>query len=276
VIRLACPVRGCAEPLDLDGRFALRCPREHSFDRAREGYWNLLQPHDRRSRAPGDTAAAQAARRRWIEAGLVDPLVQELARSVARLVVAPRPAIVDLGCGDGSLLVRALDREAVELCGIDLSRDAIRQAARAWPDATWIVANADRRLPVADGAADLVLSLFGRRNPAEVSRILRPGGALVVAIPGPDDLIELRAAVQGRALSIDRVARTVDAIGEAFEPCGRSALRWNATLDAAGVADALRLTYRGARRGERERAETLASLGVTLAADVVTFRRRAR
>ena len=37
------------------------CPRGHSFDVARSGYINLLQPQERRSRNPGDSADAVAA-----------------------------------------------------------------------------------------------------------------------------------------------------------------------------------------------------------------------
>ena len=276
MVRLACPVRACAEPLEPDDRLALRCPRGHSFDRARAGYWNLLQPNDRRSRAAGDSREAQAARRRSIEAGLADPLVFELRRTLGALGLPGHPTIVDLGCGDGALLRRVVDGGSTDVCGIDLSAAAIRLAARGWPEATWIVANADRRLPLPDGSTDVVLSLFGRRNPTEVLRILRPGGALVVAVPGPDDLIELRGAVHGRALRIDRVATTLRSIGERLEPAGRSRLSWSATLDASALADALRSTYRGARHRERVRAEALDALLVTLAADVLTFRPRER
>ena len=44
---LACSVRGCGRPLEKNDR-ALVCARGHSYDIARSGYVNLLQPQDRR------------------------------------------------------------------------------------------------------------------------------------------------------------------------------------------------------------------------------------
>ena len=58
---LLCTVRGCHLALVREGR--LLCPRGHSFDVARSGYINLLQPQDRRSKQPGDTPAAIEGRR---------------------------------------------------------------------------------------------------------------------------------------------------------------------------------------------------------------------
>ena len=52
---LLCPVRDCRMALPREER-RLLCPRGHSFDVARSGYINLLQPQDRRSKRPGDTA----------------------------------------------------------------------------------------------------------------------------------------------------------------------------------------------------------------------------
>ena len=274
VIDLACPVRACAEPLELGEQLALRCRRGHSFDRARPGYWNLLQPQDRRSATPGDSPDAMAARRRWIDAGRADPLVAELRRTLAGVPLGARPAVVDLGCGDGALLARVLVERDVELCGIDVSATAIKSAARVLPGATWIVANADRRLPLADGSTDLALSLFGRRNGPELQRILRPAGVFVVAVPGADDLIELREAVQGRALRLDRVPATLAALAAEFDLAERRTSSWAAILDAHGIADALALTYRGARRRERERTRSLSSIAVTLSAELLVFRSR--
>ena len=57
---LLCPVRDCHLALVREER-RLLCPRGHSFDVARSGYINLLQPQERRSKQPGDTAAALAS-----------------------------------------------------------------------------------------------------------------------------------------------------------------------------------------------------------------------
>ena len=54
---LLCPVRDCHLPLAREGK-RLVCARGHSFDISSTGYVNLLQPQDRQSKQPGDTADA--------------------------------------------------------------------------------------------------------------------------------------------------------------------------------------------------------------------------
>ncbi|HYA17335.1 MAG TPA: hypothetical protein VEF06_07710, partial [Bryobacteraceae bacterium] len=131
---LLCTVRDCRLPLAREGQ-SYRCPRGHSFDIARSGYVNLLQPQDRRSKQPGDTAAAVAARRRLHDRGVTAPFVEGI-RAAAR--VADSDIVLDAGCGDGFYLGHL----AGERHGVDISVPAIDAAARRFPDCEWVVANA--------------------------------------------------------------------------------------------------------------------------------------
>ena len=102
---------------------------------------------------------------------------------------------------------RRADRLAREPASASICRTAaIERAARHFPDRIWVVANADRRLPLLDRSVDLALSIYGRRNPAEVARVLAAAGYLLVAVPAADDLIELRELVQGRRFERDRAS----------------------------------------------------------------------
>src|SRR5579864_5339871 len=97
---LLCSVRGCRLELARDGRRML-CPRGHSFDIARSGYINLLQPQQRRARHPGDTPEAVAARRRLHDRGVTEPLRQAVAETLA---LGSGSTVLDAGCGDGFYL----------------------------------------------------------------------------------------------------------------------------------------------------------------------------
>jgi 23S rRNA (guanine745-N1)-methyltransferase len=55
------------------------------------------------------------------------------------------------------------------------------------------VADAWSRLPVRDGVANSVLSVFAPRDPDEITRVLAPGGRVVVVTPEPEHLTEIRA-----------------------------------------------------------------------------------
>src|SRR4029079_104960 len=129
-----------------------RCPRGHSFDVARSGYLNLLQPQERRSRHPGDSREAALARRRLFAAGHFDPLLAAIAEAAAEAVAPSRrqgslPAVLDVGCGEGSVLGALAGSRELEAWGVYISTGAIDLAARAHPDLHWLVANADRTLP---------------------------------------------------------------------------------------------------------------------------------
>src|ERR1035438_5920837 len=187
---LVCSVRDCGMPLVREEQ-RLACPHGHSFDVARSGYINLLQPQDRRSKQPGDTAAAVRARRRLHDRGVTEPLLRGIAELVAAL---PADLVLDAGCGDGFYL-GSLAREAgFDAHGIDISTPAIDAAARRYPGCEWIAANADRLVPYSDHSFSIVLSITARMNAPEFRRVLRPDGKLLVAIPAPDDLIEIGRA----------------------------------------------------------------------------------
>lgn len=270
-VTLLCPVRGCGSPLTREAR-AFRCPRGHSFDIARSGYCNLLQPQDRKSKHPGDPREAVLARRRFLEAGHGDFLAAALLDTFDALLLPPRPAVLDVGCGEGFFLGTLAREREIEGHGIDLSVPAVDLAARRWPGLSWFVVNADRILPFADASFDLALSLTARRKAPELHRVLQSTGRLLVAVPGEDDLIELREAVLGEGLRRDRVPAVLAELAGHFALEAQRSLRQTTRLDAAALRDLLASTYRGARQSERRRAGDLAALDVTSSLDLLTFR----
>src|SRR5438105_9825967 len=179
----------------------LVCARGHAFDVARSGYINLLQPQDRRSRNPGDTPAAVAARRRLHDRGVTEPLLRAIAEMLA---ASPRDTVLDAGCGEGFYLATLAGQTGFQAHGIDISVSAVDAAARRYKGCQWIGGNADRFVQYADGSFSAILSITGRMNAGEFRRVLGDGGRLVVGLAAPDDLVELRGT--GR----DRIARTVE------------------------------------------------------------------
>ena len=231
---LLCPVRDCHLALGRAERRVI-CPRGHSFDVARSGYINLLQPQERRSKRPGDTVAAIAARRRLHDRGVTMPLLDGIA---AMLGARAQDVVLDAGCGDGFYLGSLAERTGCEAHGVDISTPAVDAAARRYSKCEWIVANADRFLPYSDRCFSIVLSITARMNADEFRRVLRDGGRLLVALPAPEDLIELRG--KGR----DRVARTLETFVHGFALAGQRRVTTVADLDAAGVRDILLSIYR--------------------------------
>jgi 23S rRNA (guanine745-N1)-methyltransferase len=271
---LACSVRGCGAPLARRGK-SLACPRGHAFDLAKSGYVNLLQPQDRRSPAAGDERVELEARGRLWAAGAGEALRAELALRVGELDLAPGSVALELGCGTGEMLAALAEAQALAAIGIDLATSAVDQAARRFPAHTWVVANADRRLPVLDGSVALVLVIHGRRNPAECARVLSPGGYLVAALPAADDLGELRALVHGKSVPFERAGGFLAEHEPQFELRARSAARTRHRFPRPRLLDLLTGTYRGARKSTSAAIEALDELEVTLASEVLVMQRRA-
>ena len=264
-----CTVRGCGEPLASEPT-RLVCPRGHAFDRAREGYVSLLQPQDKKTPGAGDRDEAVDARRRWLARGFAEGLVAAVAEASP-----PRGPAIDVGCGEGTITARLLDG-IDEAYGVDLSVRAIRSAARLSSRIVWIAANADRALPFADASVAFAVSIFGRRPAAELRRVLRPDGVLMVVVPGDDDLIELREAAQGASIRRDRVEGVLAELAETFTLRARRSWRHRARHDRAAIDDALAMSYRGARASERVRLAGVGELAVTLSAEILTLAPRAR
>ena len=257
ILSLVCPVRDCHLPLQRESRRAY-CERGHSFDVAKSGYINLLQPQERRSKQPGDTAGAVAARRRLHDRGVTRPLLEGIGEF---LNAAADAAVLDAGCGDGFYLGSLAREYAFTACGVDISIPAVDAAARRYPDCQWLVANADRAIPYADKSFDKVMSITARMNAPEFRRVLKDGGRLLVAIPAPDDLIELRGA--GR----DRVERTIATFGGLFSIVDQRRVTAAAALDATAVRDVLLSIYRPLQ------AAPAVATQVTFSLDLLLFRR---
>jgi 23S rRNA (guanine745-N1)-methyltransferase len=255
---LVCPVRACRLPLKREGR-GLVCESGHSFDLARSGYINLLQPQDKRSKQPGDTVAAVRARRRLHDLGVTGALLSGIADMLSP---AASDAVLDAGCGDGFYLGNLARVSGCSAHGVDISVAAIEAAARRYPECQWIVANADRFVPFADGSFSIVMSVTGRMNAPEFRRVLGGEGRLLIALPAPDDLLELRGSGH------DRTARTVDAFAQHFTLLERRRAATTADLDAAAVDDVLHSIYRPLRARPPE------AMRVTFSLDLLLFHAR--
>jgi 23S rRNA (guanine745-N1)-methyltransferase len=100
--------------------------------------------------------------------------------------------IVEVGAGTGDYLAAALDAwpEAHGLA-VDVSKPALRRAARAHPRMNAIRADVWRGLPISDASVDVVLDVFAPRSGAEFARIIRQDGIVVIAAAQPGHLAEL-------------------------------------------------------------------------------------
>ena len=211
----------------------LRCAAGHTFDIARSGYVSLFPPG--RPKTAGDTAAMVAARQDFLAAGHFAGLAAALADMASAGRVAPG-CVVDVGAGPGYYLAAVLDRLPGRIgLALDLSKIALKLAARAHPRAAAIGCDAWRPLPVADGAAGLVLSVFAPRDAAELARIIAPGGRLLVGTPAADHLAELIGPLGMLTVDQAKNEKLVAKLSRYFEPDKAIEYRAAVPLDHSAV-----------------------------------------
>ncbi|MGW0216002.1 putative RNA methyltransferase [Micromonospora chokoriensis] len=310
--RMRCPV--CGEPLSettAGTARAVRCPRRHSFDVARQGYVNLLA-----GRAPhvGDTAEMIAAREDFQAAGHYDVISAALAtaatEAVGRLAasavsgqhrrtevsrakdttagvrsepstpdVGAYPLVVDAGAGTGRHLgaVLAALPAAVGLA-LDVSKPALRRAARAHPRAAAALADTWQRLPLADASTAVLLNVFAPRNGPEFHRVLDPAGTLLVVTPDADHLAELVDALDLLRVDPEKADRVTSSLGGHFTPVSSTVRRAELALTRTEAASLVGMGPSAWHSDEVSRTERLAALPepvrVTVAVRVAAYRPR--
>ncbi|WP_433533377.1 putative RNA methyltransferase [Micromonospora sp. CA-263727] len=147
------------------------------------------------------------------------------------------PLVVDAGAGTGRYLAAVLTAlpETVGLA-LDVSKPALRRAARAHPRATAALADTWQRLPVADAAATVLMNVFAPRNGAEFRRILDPAGRLLVVTPAADHLTELVDALGLLRVDPAKADRITGSLGGHFTEESAAVHRRKVTLSATEVA----------------------------------------
>jgi len=194
----ACPV--CGQTLHRHGR-TLRCSNQHSFDRHKKGYINLLLSQHKRSKQPGDNADMVQGRREFLRAGHYQPFAnaitilakQTLDHKAQHSTLADihTTSILDAGCGEGfytEQLEQAIEGSLVY--GLDISKPAITAAANN-KTIEWSVASS-HRLPFIDESFSMIVSIFSRVEPVAFLRALQAGGYVIYAGPGDRHLHNLR------------------------------------------------------------------------------------
>jgi len=269
MFQLNCPV--CQHSLNGDNKH-LECTNRHSYDAARQGYWNLLLANQKRSKDPGDNAEMIQARRSFLELGYYQPLAERVACQVAKVAQQQNsPRILDMGCGEGYYTVQMqqqLDQldNAAQLAGLDISKHAVKAACRLSKEITWTVASG-ANMPVAEQSLDLISVLFSRLMPEEFARTLKPGAHLLIAYPGDQHLIELRELIYDEVRQSEFDPATV--LGSRFTLDETETVNYPFTLQTQQeIQQLVAMTPHGWRIGQNAKDKLAALDQLTLTLDV--------
>lgn len=184
---IICPV--CGKDLKEDGKSYV-CENKHCFDKAKEGYVNLLTGAHRPGSSIGDNRDMALNRRDFLAKGYFDALVHALGEFIKEQGYS-RPVIADVCCGEGYYGDKIKGKIACEMVGFDLSKEMVRLAAKRKNDITYFVGNL-ANIPIKDSSIDIALHLFAPFHEKEFSRIINDDGYIVSVVAGENHLYELK------------------------------------------------------------------------------------
>ena len=242
-----------------------KCALGHSFDMAREGYYNLLL--ERGGGVHGDNPEMVKARREFLALGLYE----RLARKVAELVLfntVRGGTVLDAGLGEGyytDIIERALFMRDMESCvlGFDISKDAVRLAAKKNKRLKLAVASA-YKMPLSGGAIDTAVNIFSPLAEDEIKRVLRVGGKFIMVYPAENHLFGLKEKIYERPYKNAPLGDELSG----FKLLSHERLCYNITLGSKDEVQSLfMMTPYAYRTPPRARARVLALTSVECEAD---------
>lgn len=263
-----CPV--CKEPLSEQGR-SYTCPNRHSFDISKDGYVNLLMSQQSSSKRHGDDKLMVRARRDFLGKGFYEPLREALCCCVKEHI-SEGAQVADIGCGEGYYTCEAAKGSGFKISGIDISKDALRFAAKAIPNGSFAVASAFS-LPFAEKSIDCILNVFAPCAYEEFSRILKDGGKLIKAVPLEEHLWELKCVLYSEPYK-NKPEKRNDAL---FRLVSETELKYKITLtERADIENLFKMTpyYYKTGREDAQRLLSLESLETTVRFGVEVYEKR--
>lgn len=176
-----------------EGAKSYRCSNNHNFDMAKEGYLNLLLAQHKRSRNPGDSDDMIRSRQRFLNGGYYQTLADAIVKQVG--IGPDNQRVLDMGCGEGYYMDQLRQgSDTLQLTGIDISKTAVRLAAKRKMNAQLAVDSAFS-MPLHSDSIDCAISIFSPVSAKDTARVLVPGGSLIMVGPGEQHLSGLTAHI---------------------------------------------------------------------------------
>ena len=187
-----CPV--CGQLLN-EKENSFICQNNHCFDKSGSGYVNLLITGKKKGH--GDNKLMIRSRHDFLEKGYYEHLRSNFCSEI-RIYAGKGVSLLDSGCGDGYYTKGMYDiiceHEDSEIYAIDVSKEALKIAAKSCPKGKFAVASA-YKLPFEYESFDIVTSLFAPLAYEEFYRVLKKDGIFLTAIPLENHLYKLKQAV---------------------------------------------------------------------------------
>ena len=235
-----CPI--CQLPLAQNQSNAWCCTNNHQFDTAKEGYVNLLPVQKKKSKDPGDNKEMMMARREFLNKGHYQALSDKV-NQLAKEYQPKAKAILDIGCGEGYYSHRLINQlhqtqSDCQLWGLDISKIAIKYAAKKYPDMHFCVASVFE-MPFIENSFDLAIRIYAPSKVEELQRVIKPEGILITVSPGPKH----HFAIKQKIYEKPRLHPQESLVLEGFDYLGQHSLEYMLPLtDESDIEHLLNMT----------------------------------
>ena len=261
---LSCPF--CSAEIRREGN-SLIClgERRHCFDIAKSGYVTLT----RAAGTSGDDRDMVRARTAFLDKGYYKPFADAVADSLGNA-----KTVIDAGCGEG-YYSNIIASRGHEVYGFDLSKHACDKAAKrakAMGNTAFFGVSSVFELPVCEGSADAVVSLFAPIAEGEFARVLADDGILVVGAAGRNHLYELKKAIYAEAYE-NEGRRDLPA---GFEEVCRRSVTYTFDCDGEDLKNLFLMTPYAFKTSREDAAklDRLSHLEITADFDIFVYRKK--
>ena len=182
--------------------------------------------------------------------------------------------MLDAGCGEGwytAALAGAVSAKGGRTAGVDLSKPAVKKAARRCPDAEIAVCSV-YHLPLGDGAVDMLVDCFSPLAIEEFYRVLSTGGKFLYVVPGPRHLWELKEILYDTPYENEEKVETYPGFSTPEVTAVETVFTLTDPLDIQALYHMTPYTWKTPREGAA-RLERVKELAVTAQFRIHRFRR---
>lgn len=268
---LICPI--CKNPL-FSAERSFKCENGHSYDLSKSGYINLLSPGKKNNAKAGDSKEMINARALFFSSDCYGKINEYLCSIVKEL----RPVLtVDAGCGEGYYTHAIAKHASVYSIGFDMSKYGCEHGARlakreGLSNILYSVSNIFD-MPILDGCADAVISMFAPVADREFFRVLKSGGYLIIGAAGRKHLYGLKSAIYDEVYLNEPSAHEY----AGFELIRHESLKYQTQVEGNDLINALFMMtpyYHRTTLSDKEKLKALTLVNTDIEVDFFIMRKK--
>ncbi len=246
-----------------------RCQNNHCFDKAKEGYTNLILSNQKRSKNPGDNMDMVKARQEFLAQGYYEKLSQEINKLVQTYHAEN---ILDIGACDGYYTHR-LDKHLMyphSIVGVDISKDSLKLASRRDDNCRYFVSSV-KSLPIKSGDVDIIINNFAPHDETEFLRVLKDGGRIIKITPAPSHLLGLKEKLFDNVIIKSESKKL-----QGFEINKDYVLEYDIQVEGENIINLLKMTpfYYKTNFEEQAKLKELKTLNTKVAFNITVYQKK--